>query len=71
MTRATVWEYHVERTHRLDADQLNSLGKDGWELVAISPDNRAIFKRPGPDYRERITREQRARVEREFRGGST
>ncbi len=47
------------------------MGRDGWELVTIEPGSgSAIFKRPGPDYRERITLAQRERVQSEMEGGS-
>jgi len=29
-------------------DALNAAGKEGWELVAITLNNIAIFKRPSP-----------------------
>jgi hypothetical protein len=29
-------------------DALNATGKEGWELVAITLNNIAIFKRPSP-----------------------
>ena len=42
------WEYHLERS--LNAAGFNDLGRDGWELVAVShnPTNDvvAVFKRP-------------------------
>ena len=63
--RPIAWEYHLEPTSHLDRDTLDALGRDGWELVTIAPDTgKAIFKRPGPDWRERIALEQRAEVER-------
>ncbi len=62
--RPVTWDYHLEPVTDLDADRLNALGREGWELVTLVPGTeQAIFKRPAPDYRERITLEQRARVE--------
>lgn len=68
--RQRAWEYHVEPAGDLAVDRLNQLGRDGWELVSISGTDEAIFKRPAPDYRERITLEQRAQVERECEAGN-
>lgn len=66
MTRPVPWEYRVEPSGDLDEGHLDALGRDGWELATIDPAGRAIFKRPGPVYRERITLAQRERVEREI-----
>jgi ATP-dependent Clp protease ATP-binding subunit ClpC len=38
------WKYRVERRDALDAEWLNELGADGWELVAIH-DGAYVFKR--------------------------
>jgi len=36
------WEYRMiadrGRMHRVTADELNALGREGWELIAIVPD---------------------------------
>lgn len=62
------WTYHVVRPERhIDIDQLDALGDEGWELVAAVPDRDTgttslIFKRPAPDFRARITLDQRAAV---------
>lgn len=63
MTIST-WEYHLEPAAELTGERLNALGLEGWELVAFRPDDdQAIFKRPGPDFRERITIAQREQLE--------
>lgn len=60
-----VWEYLTESADALaDDDRLKALGADRWELITIH-DGAAIFKRPGPDYRERITVAQRERLDAE------
>jgi hypothetical protein len=50
----------------VDAGELNRLGAEGWELVAVTPSGEGrtelVFKRPAPDFRARITLEQRAEV---------
>ncbi|HEV2128651.1 MAG TPA: hypothetical protein VGR22_08545 [Thermomicrobiales bacterium] len=62
--RPIAWEYHLEPAAVLDADRLNALGREAWELATLVPSTeQAIFKRPALDYRERITLEQRAQVE--------
>jgi ATP-dependent Clp protease ATP-binding subunit ClpA len=46
---ASRWEYRVERD--LEAERLNELGAEGWELVAAVPegdDIRLFLKRPAP-----------------------
>ena len=53
----TAWEYKVEALELdpLDAeDELNDLGRDGWELMSIQPNHTVgaakflcTFKRPG------------------------
>lgn len=59
-SRSTGWEYLI--LQRSDADRLNDLGRDGWELVgATGTDNGAelFLKRPLPGFREQITLDQR------------
>lgn len=63
------WEYHVEPADALSEEVLNNLGSKGWELVTIEPGSaRAIFKRRGPDYRERITIAQREQLDVQVKG---
>jgi hypothetical protein len=45
------WEYEKLALNDLprktdEIDVLNDAGKDGWELIAITPNNVAILKRP-------------------------
>jgi hypothetical protein len=45
------WEYSKTDLNGLarktaEIDLLNDLGRDGWELVNIAPNNLAYFKRP-------------------------
>ena len=62
------WTYHVLRAEGpIDSDRLDALGNEGWELVAAVPDRDSgmtnlVFKRPVPDFRSRITLDQRASV---------
>lgn len=68
MTIST-WEYHLEQATALTEARLNELGLQGWELAALDSDgDRAIFKRPGPDYRERITIAQREQLDASKKG---
>ncbi len=61
--RPVAWEYHLEPASALDQPRLDALGREGWELVTIDQGSgNAVFKRPEPDYRERITLSQRERV---------
>lgn len=60
------WSYRVETVGQVDADELNEFGAEGWELMAVTPldgsRTELIFKRPAPDFRTRITLDQRADV---------
>ncbi len=60
------WSYRVEAVGQVDADELNGFGAEGWELIAVTPldggRSELIFKRPAPDFRSRITLDQRAHV---------
>ena len=55
------WEYHTTQ----DPATLPDLGQAGWELVGIAPGPEGVptfyLKRPAPDFRERVTLEQKAR----------
>ncbi len=56
------WEYLTipER----DRHRLPALGQEGWELVGVggNRDDPVLYlKRPSPDFRERVTVEQRER----------
>jgi ATP-dependent Clp protease ATP-binding subunit ClpA len=47
-TMRPCWEYRVERCDRVEAQFLNDLGAEGWELVSVSPGAdglELIFKR--------------------------
>ena len=62
-SHASKWEYHLEPI--VDADALNGLGADGWELIAIDPHHGGyVFKRPLPSFRDRVTLEQKTRYYR-------
>lgn len=60
MTSLTTWRYHLLTNSEVTEDALNVLGDDGWELVATIGTSVLVFKRPGPDFRERVTLDQRA-----------
>ena len=41
------WEYKMVKNIMMTEDELNRLGREGWELVTYNyDDNRYIFKRP-------------------------
>ncbi|MDQ2651891.1 MAG: hypothetical protein M3Z20_02505 [Chloroflexota bacterium] len=55
------WEYLI--LERSEADRLNDLGREGWELVAVSQADDGVelfLKRPLPGFREQITLDQRS-----------
>ena len=59
---AQSWEY---LTSADDAD-LAALGRQGWELIAVTPTGPEgalvlYFKRPALDFRDRVTLEQKRR----------
>ncbi|MFT4041295.1 MAG: hypothetical protein QM692_24145 [Thermomicrobiales bacterium] len=54
------WEYLI--LGRGEASRLTALGREGWELVAVTdgPEGGELFlKRPLPSFREQITLDQR------------
>ena len=56
----SVWEYHKSESE----DELDALGREGWELVSVLPGTAnkvAIFyfKRPAHDFRESVTLDQK------------
>jgi hypothetical protein len=56
------WEYHKTS----DEAHLDELGRQGWELVAVTPSgaNREAafyFKRPALNFREQVTEDQKHR----------
>ncbi len=58
----SAWEYRKS----LDEGELEDLGREGWELVAALPGGGGAgavfyFKRPGPDFREEVTLDQKER----------
>ena len=58
------WEYlTVQRDAGTD---LVALGRDGWELVGVAEDSTLYLKRPGLDFRERVTMDQKRRVYERF-----
>ena len=62
------WEYQVFRGEISQA-QLDELGHEGWELVAVT-DYATYLKRPTLPFKERVTLEQRERYAR-MRGESS
>lgn len=47
----TRWQYFIiDLSHcpakQTEADRLNMLGSQGWELIAVLAPHRAVFKRP-------------------------
>lgn len=61
MAAMTRWEYRTAS----EAGQLDRLGGEGWELVAVTDvegRERFYLKRPLPSMRERFTLEQRTQV---------
>jgi hypothetical protein len=60
-SRNTGWEYLI--LERAEAERLSDLGREGWELVAVSRADDGVelyLKRPLPGFREQITLDQRS-----------
>ena len=59
---AQTWEYRTVEGDLSEA-ALAALGREGWELVGSGPGEhgRLYFKRPGLDFRERVTLDQKRR----------
>jgi hypothetical protein len=56
------WEYRIAPD--LSETDLNRLGEEGWELVAVGADGTSpvfYLKRARPDFREQVTLDQKAR----------
>ncbi len=64
--RNVTWDYLTTPADALTDERLNELGADGWELVTVH-DGTAIFKRVGPNYRERMTIAQREQLDAQLR----
>ena len=65
------WEYRAIALQPGDESQLNRLGAEGWELVAVVPDGKAAvtacyLKRPVLSFKERVTLEQKHRYYRQW-----
>ena len=65
---AQTWEYRTLSWEASDWEasdaELSVLGREGWELVGVSDTpgaTRLYFKRPGLDFRERVTLDQKRR----------
>ena len=58
----TTWEYQVVEG-QVAEDRLNELGREGWELVAVTEFS-TYLKRPILGFKERVTLEQREKYAR-------
>lgn len=59
------WEYLISHNE----DELNDLGNQGWELVAVilkQSKPQLFLKRPKPKLKERITSDQRESVYKNY-----
>ena len=67
---ATAWEYRCGSFSPQSAEEeIQRLGDEGWELVGVVPEGsgiRLFLKRPGLDFRERVTLEQKRRYYLQF-----
>lgn len=56
--RGVQWEYLIVQ----QPEALEPLGLEGWELVSVVPVGEQLshyLKRPAPDFRQRLTEDQR------------
>ena len=70
-TAGETWEYHTAVLQPGNEEQLNRLGSQGWELVAVVPEGKLArptfyFKRPALNFKERVTLEQKHRYYRQW-----
>lgn len=63
---AMEWEYIIVQ----QPEALNDYGLEGWELVSVVQVANHLnhyFKRPAPDFRQRLSEEQRQQVYAQFK----
>ncbi len=64
MTGSTILRWEYLTVPEGERHRLSALGEEGWELAGVggnSDEPLLYLKRPGLDYRERVTVEQRNR----------